>query len=284
MPRSGARLTIFVVLRGIAVPAAVVDKYKAAATVVDRTLQALIAKAVAGANLLELCAEGDRLLEEGTGALYNKVKGLPKGQLLNPCRFPASIELFSPSSLDLVLFRSPRPRAAQLAWSDSVTYSVLIPVFKCTGIAFPTCLSLNATLQNLSPLASDDAATTLLAPNDLLKICLGAHIDGYAVIAAETIVVSPTDSPVTDVRASLLAAAHQAAEVAIRMVKPGGKNWEVTEGIKKVLAEYESVGIKGIEGVLSHQVSSRFSYLASLCGNLSCRKSVVLIRHRTFAA
>lgn len=43
--------------------------------------------------------------------------------------------------------------------------------------------------------------------------------------------------------------------MAIRLVKPGARNWEVTEGIKKVLAEYESVGIKGVEGVLSHQVS-----------------------------
>lgn len=77
-----------------------------------------------------------------------------------------------------------------------------------------------------------------------------------------SIVVSPPSLPITDIRASLLAAAHQAAEVAIRTVKPGAKNWEVTEAIKKVLAEYESVGVKGVEGVLSHQV--RFSSQTSL--------------------
>lgn len=35
-----------------------------------------------GANILDLCVEGDRLIEEGTGAVYNKsVKGVkvPKG-------------------------------------------------------------------------------------------------------------------------------------------------------------------------------------------------------------
>lgn len=63
-----------------------------------------------------------------------------------------------------------------------------------------------------------------------------------------------TTSPITDVRAALLASVHQAAEVAIRLVKPGAKNWELTEGIKKVLAQYEAKGIKGVEGVLSHQV------------------------------
>jgi methionine aminopeptidase len=84
---------------------------------------------------------------------------------------------------------------------------------------------------------------------------MGAHIDGYAVISAETIVVGAT-SPITDIRASLLAAAYQAGEVAIRLVKPGVSNWEVTAGIQKVLKEYEAVGVKGVEGILSHQVST----------------------------
>lgn len=56
------------------------DKYKTAAGVASSVLQVLIAKAVAGANILELCAEGDRLIEAGTASLYNKVKGVPKGE------------------------------------------------------------------------------------------------------------------------------------------------------------------------------------------------------------
>lgn len=76
------------------------------------------------------------------------------------------------------------------------------------------------------------------------------------------IVVSPSTSPITGIKAELIAAANNAAEIAIRLVKPGGKNWEVTEGIKKVLAEYESVGVKGVEGVLSHQVSLMFRFCA----------------------
>lgn len=59
---------------------------------------------------------------------------------------------------------------------------------------------------------------------------------------------------VTEVRANLIAAAHQAGEAALRAVKPGAKNWEVTDAIKQVLAEYEASGVKGVEGVLSHQV------------------------------
>ena len=60
-------------------------------------------------------------------------------------------------------------------------------VSKTTGIAFPTCLSVNGTLQNFSPLPSDAAASVItLASDDVLKISLGAHIDGYAVVSAET--------------------------------------------------------------------------------------------------
>jgi hypothetical protein len=42
----------------------------------------LVELSVEGANVLDLCVEGDRLIEEGTGAVYNKsVKGVkvPKG-------------------------------------------------------------------------------------------------------------------------------------------------------------------------------------------------------------
>lgn len=44
----------------------------------------LIGLAVEGAKVIDLCVEGDKLLEEGTGAVYNKnVKGVkvPKGVL-----------------------------------------------------------------------------------------------------------------------------------------------------------------------------------------------------------
>jgi hypothetical protein len=68
---------------------------------------------------------------------------------------------------------------------------------------------------------------------------------------------------VTGVRADLVAAAHNVAEAALRLVKVcgaaglinqlftvgqvGGKNAEVTEGVAKVIAEYGGA-VKGVEG------------------------------------
>lgn len=47
-------------------------------------MKKLVEKCVEGASVLDLCLESDKLLEEGTGAVYNKaVKGVkvPKGVL-----------------------------------------------------------------------------------------------------------------------------------------------------------------------------------------------------------
>ena len=63
----------------LTVPTATLDKYKAAAGVVESVVKQLLAKAVEGANILELCQEGDKLVEEGVKPLYNKAKGTPKG-------------------------------------------------------------------------------------------------------------------------------------------------------------------------------------------------------------
>lgn len=76
-----------------------------------------------------------------------------------------------------------------------------------------------------------------------LRTCLPFH--SFVVGASE----------VSGVRANLIQAAYQASEIALRAVKPGVRNWEVTEAVKGLLKEYEASGVKGVEGILSHQVS-----------------------------
>jgi len=122
------------------------------------------------------------------------------------------------------------------------------------GLAFPTSISVNSIICHFSPLPSDTVNCQLkLAKDDVVKITIGAHIDGYASINAETFVVGASaSSPVTGLRADLLAAAYNASEAAIRLAKPGAKNWEITEGLTKVLAEYDGV-IKGVTGMLTNQ-------------------------------
>jgi len=122
------------------------------------------------------------------------------------------------------------------------------------GIAYPVAISVNSTLCHFSPLPSDPETSALtLAKDDVVKIVLGAHIDGYASLSGETVVVgADSSSPVTGVRADLLSAAYNAVEAGLRGAKVGGKNWEITDNITRVLKEFEG-SVKGVEGLFSNQ-------------------------------
>ncbi|GAV73573.1 Peptidase_M24 domain-containing protein/UbiA domain-containing protein [Cephalotus follicularis] len=114
------------------------------------------------------------------------------------------------------------------------------------GVAFPTCISVNDTICHYSPLASDEA---VLEQGDMLKIDMGCHIDGFIAVVAHTHVLQ--QGPITSRAADVIAAANTAAEVALRLVRPGKKNKDVTDAIQKVAAAYDC---KIVEGVLSHQL------------------------------
>ncbi|KAJ7650177.1 proliferation-associated protein 1 [Roridomyces roridus] len=119
------------------------------------------------------------------------------------------------------------------------------------GIAFPTSISVNNTVAHFSPLASDPQSSQALAKDDVVKIHIGAQIDGFAAISAETIVVGATpENPVTGRRADVLKAAWHAAELAMRTIKVGNKNWAVTEVVGKAAAAWDC---KPVEGMLSCQ-------------------------------
>ncbi|TFK49956.1 proliferation-associated protein 1 [Heliocybe sulcata] len=175
-------------------------KYKTAADIVNNALKKLVELAVEGAKVIDLCVAGDKLVEQGTGAVYNKsVKGVKVSK----------------------------------------------------GIAFPTCVSVNNAVAHYSPLESDPTSGQTLAKDDVVKLHLGAHIDGFAAINAETLVVGASEQePVTGRRADALQAAWTAAEVAMRLVKVGNKNWDVTNAVEKVATAF---GCKPVEGMLSCQ-------------------------------
>merc|ERR1711973_433612 len=63
------------------------------------------------------------------------------------------------------------------------------------GIAFPTCVSVNNCICHFSPLVSE--ADVVLADGDVVKIDMGAHIDGFIAVVAHTVVVGASaENPV----------------------------------------------------------------------------------------
>jgi len=118
------------------------------------------------------------------------------------------------------------------------------------GIAFPTCLSVNNCICHFSPLVSE--SDVILADGDVVKIDMGAHIDGFIAVVAHTVVVgSSASNPVTGKKADVLLAAQLCSEAALRLVKPGNETYEVTETVSKIA---ESFDCKPVEGMLSHQL------------------------------
>ncbi|KAG2038931.1 peptidase M24, structural domain-containing protein [Suillus americanus] len=121
------------------------------------------------------------------------------------------------------------------------------------GLAFPTSISVNNTVSHFSPLASDPLSAQVLAKGDVVKVHIGAHIDGFAAISAETIVVGASEQePVTGRKADVIKAAWHAAEIAMRLVKVGNKNFTVTDAVAKTAAAWDC---KPVEGMLSCQQS-----------------------------
>ena len=115
-----------------------------------------------------------------------------------------------------------------------------------SGIAFPTCISLNNTVAHFSPLESDTSSGQTLAKGDIVKIHLGAQIDGYAAVSAETLVVGASAAePVTGRKADVLQAAWHAAEVVQRLIKVGNKNWAVTEAVARAAQTWDCKPVEG---------------------------------------
>lgn len=118
------------------------------------------------------------------------------------------------------------------------------------GTAFPTCISCNNCICHFSPLRSDP--DYLIKDGDLVKIDLGCHVDGFIAVAAHTFVVGASkEKKATGRKADVVLAAYYAAEAALRHLKPGCTNYQITETVDKVAETYKC---KPVEGMLSYQL------------------------------
>jgi curved DNA binding protein len=104
---------------------------------------------------------------------------------------------------------------------------------------------------HFSPLPEDPAV--ILKEGDVVKIDLGAHIDGYVSTCAHTFILGQKAEagPMTGRIADVICAAYFASECAIRLARPGKKNTDVTQAIRKVADVFK---VNPVEAVLSHRM------------------------------
>ncbi|KAF2900522.1 hypothetical protein ILUMI_05671, partial [Ignelater luminosus] len=118
------------------------------------------------------------------------------------------------------------------------------------GIAFPTCVSVNNCICHFSPVPSEP--DYMLKDEDIAKVDLGAHIDGFIAVVAHTIVVgSCSENKIVGKKADVILAAHYASQAALRLLKPGNETYAITDVVQRVADVYHC---KPVEGMLSHQL------------------------------
>lgn len=102
---------------------------------------------------------------------------------------------------------------------------------------------------SLSPLKSDQ--DYILKEGDLVKLTLGFMWMASLPMWLTLCNWCSSGTQVTGRKADVIKAAHLCAEAALRLVKPGNQNTQVTEAWNKVA---HSFNCTPIEGMLSHQL------------------------------
>jgi len=159
---------------------------------------------VEGANIIEVCEKGDKLIEEEVSKVY-KGKKIPKGQ------------------------------------------------------SHPTTISPSSYITPYTPLKSDvEEAGTVLKKGEIVKIQLGAQIDGLGTIVCDSIVVPSKDgkeAEITDRDADLLLATYYANELMLRLMAPPGL-LATTDEEKKAAAGKKQYTQNQISNLLEKLVKS----------------------------
>lgn len=126
------------------------------------------------------------------------------------------------------------------------------------GIAFPTCVNPRNIPAHMSPTSADDDANLTLAKGDVVNVMLGAQIDGFPAVVAETFIIGESAiDPITGKKADLMHAAWNASEAAIRTLQKGKKSTQVTAVVDKVAKDYDTTAV---QSMMSHNHEKNVLY------------------------
>jgi len=128
---------------------------------------------------------------------------------------------------------------------------------KFKGIVMPTCISVNNVAGYNRPTLNN---RIIISDGDIIKIELGAHIDGYPAVVCYTKVIGNTEHKIDDKRANVIKAVVEASREVRNMLKPGIFNTDIVKCITNIANKY-GVSLplsndSGIApGILSYQMS-----------------------------
>ncbi|KAI1824791.1 peptidase M24, structural domain-containing protein [Xylaria intraflava] len=146
---------------------------------------------------------------------------------------------------------------------DKLIEEEVAKVFRTTklkGFSHPTTVSPSSYVTPYTPLTSDSAEASIeLQPGELVKIQLGAQIDGFGSIVCDTIIVPPKDGVqdvVTGRTADLILANYYANELLLRLMLPPGLLASGTDEEKAKAAAVKPLTQTKITSLLDRLVKS----------------------------
>jgi methionine aminopeptidase len=207
-------------------------KYKTAAQISQKVLEAVTKLCAADEKIVTICEKGDKLLEEEIGKVY-RGKKIAKG-ISSSILWPT--QHFHPSRYSAVRLTS------------------------FPGISHPTTVSPSSFVTPYTPLKSDEAeAAVALKPGDVIKIQLGAQIDGFGTIVCDTIIIPSSankDDELPSRQADLLLATYYANELLLRLMVPPGLLATGTDEEKAKAAQQKPITQSRITTLLDKVVKS----------------------------
>lgn len=139
------------------------------------------------------------------------------------------------------------------------------------GISHPTTVSPSSFVTPYTPLSTDaEDAAMVLKPGEVIKIQLGAQIDGFGTIVCDTIVIPSEkneDDKLPGREADLLLATHYANELLLRLMIPPGLLASGTDEEKKKAAAEKPFTQSKITQLLEKVVKS---YDCNLVESTTC--------------
>jgi curved DNA binding protein len=116
------------------------------------------------------------------------------------------------------------------------------------GSAMPTCVNVNGIVCHCNGTEGD----VTIQLNDVVRIDLGIHIDGYVAMVAHTVHVTANGELNPEAKESaVIAAGNAVLDAAIRQLRPGNSTTEVAKVIEDCATHF---GLNPVEGSLSHQL------------------------------
>lgn len=135
--------------------------------------------------------------------------------------------------------------------------------------AFPVNLSLNSFAAHYTPQHNDE---TKIKDGDVLKIDVGAHVDGYIADTAVTVDFGANKE--------LLDAAKAALDAAVGLVKPGALINDISHAIEEVI---KSFGLKPIENLTGHGLDRYIEHKEPTIPNVALRNNQTLEEDQVIA-